>query len=44
MYANDRWPVAVLSSGTFIQLVSVSSIERVDINSNNEFTAQICLG
>ena len=44
MYANDRWPVAVLNSGTFIQLVSVSSIERVDISSNNEFAAQICLG
>ena len=44
MYANDRWLVAVLSSSTFIQLVSVSSIERVDISSNNEFTAQICLG
>ena len=44
MYANYRWPVAVLNSGTFIQLVSVSSIERVVISFNNEFAAQICLG
>ena len=44
MYANDRWPVAVLNSGTFIQLVSVSSIKRVDISSIYEFAAQICLG